>query len=301
MTDYFDPTFAECRMAAEDMADRIKARGLGVSGVYGVPQGGLFPAMIVSERLGLPLCSEPERGATVVVDDLVDSGNTLTAFANLGYYTDALYRKPWSPAEIAPKAAETDKWIRFPWERDGGAPTDAVVRILQHIGEDPSRDGLLDTPKRVIKAMTELTAGYKIDAAEVLSTTFDVTHDEMIVVRGVPFSSLCEHHMLPFHGHATVAYIPGPGGRIVGLSKLARLVDMYARRLQVQERMTDQIADAVDEYLSPVGVGVIVTASHSCMSMRGIQKHGEMVTAKMIGAMRDKPEARAELMALHRD
>ena len=299
MTEYFNPTFAECRHAAEEMADRLAARKLSMSSVFGVPQGGLFPAMVVSERLGIPLTSEPEYGRTMIVDDLVDSGSTLIKYANQGFVVDACYRKPWSPATIAPKAIETDKWIAFPWERDHGAPTDAVVRILQHIGEDPSRDGLLDTPKRVIKAMTELTSGYKLDPADVLSTTFDVSHDEMIVVRAVPFSSLCEHHMLPFHGHATVAYIPAAGGRIVGLSKLARLVDMYARRLQVQERMTDQIAEAVDKYLSPVGVGVIVTASHTCMSMRGIQRSGEMVTAKMIGAMRDKAEARAELMVLH--
>ena len=176
--------------------------------------------------------------------------------------------------------------------------TDAVRQLLEHIGEDPTRDGLLDTPKRVAKALLELTNGYQLDPADILATTFDVSCDEMIVVRKVPFSSLCEHHMLPFHGHASVAYVPAPGGRVVGLSKLARLVDCYARRLQVQERLTSQIADAIDHHLQPLGVGVVITASHTCMSMRGIGKAGEMVTSKLIGALRDEHDARAEFMGL---
>ena len=288
-------------MAAADLAKRWIFGRSPILSVHGVPQGGLFPAMEVAKHLGVKVVSEPVRGQTLIVDDLVDTGATLDRYTAEGFVVDAMFRKPWSPGHLAPRAIEVEDWIDFPWERDGGEPTDAVVRLLQHIGEDPTRDGLLETPARVVKALRELTSGYALDPAEILSKTFAVDHDVMIVVRRVPFSSLCEHHMLPFHGHATVAYIPAPGGQIVGLSKLARLVDLYARRLQVQERLTDQIASAIDEHLDPIGTGVILTASHTCMSMRGIQRAGEMVTAKMVGVMKEKPEARAELMTLHRD
>lgn len=175
-----------------------------------------------------------------------------------------------------------------------------VWDLLAWIGEDPTRDGLRDTPARVTKAWRELTSGYSMDPAQILSTTFAVDFDEMVVVRRIPFASLCEHHILPFTGHATVAYIPDPeGGRVVGLSKLARLVDCFARRLQVQERMTGQIAQAIEENLRPIGVGVVITASHTCMSIRGIERAGEMVTSSMLGGIREDPAARSELLALH--
>jgi GTP cyclohydrolase I len=180
---------------------------------------------------------------------------------------------------------------------DTDRATDAVVQLLRHIGEDPTRDGLVDTPARVVRALTEMTRGYYDDPAEILARTFDITCDEMVVVRRVPFASLCEHHLLRFAGHATVAYIPGD--RVVGLSKLARLVDCFAHRLQVQERMTGQIADAIVEHLDPVGAGVIVTAAHSCMADRGVGKAADMVTSALRGAMRNEPSARAELLMLH--
>lgn len=175
-------------------------------------------------------------------------------------------------------------------------PEDAVRILLEHVGEDPSRDGLRDTPGRVVKAWGEMTCGYRDDPAEILSTTFDVDCDEMIVVRDLTFASLCEHHVLPFVGIASICYIPG---KVVGLSKLARLLDCFARRLQVQERLTSDIADAIEAHLDPVGVGVIIRAHHSCMAIRGVRKPGEMITSTMRGALRDKPEARAEFLALH--
>lgn len=180
--------------------------------------------------------------------------------------------------------------------QDDGAALIGIVRLLEYIGENPSRDGLQDTPKRVLKAMKEMTAGYSVDIAALLSVSFDVDFDELVVVRNVPFNSLCEHHMLPFTGTATVGYIPKK--RIVGLSKLARLVDAYAQRLQVQERMTKQIADAMVEHIDPLGCGVVIRGNHSCMSCRGIRKQGEMVTSSMQGVLRTKPEARAEFLAL---
>lgn len=175
-------------------------------------------------------------------------------------------------------------------------PLDAVRQLLAWVGEDPTRDGLLDTPSRVCKALREMTVGYEADIAAILSTSFDVQYDEMVVLRDVPFASMCEHHMLPFTGHATVGYIPTE--RIVGLSKLARLVDAYARRLQVQERMTSQIAQALVDHVQPLGVGVVVRGNHSCMCNRGIKKSGEMVTSSLHGAMRTDTVVRQEFLSL---
>ena len=174
----------------------------------------------------------------------------------------------------------------------------AVREILLALGENPDRDGLIQTPSRVAKAYVELVAGMRQDPAEVLSTTFDLGHEELIVVRDIEVQSLCEHHMLPFHGVAHIGYIPGASGRITGLSKLARLVDVYARRLQVQERLTTQIADALTDVLEPLGVIVVIDAENMCMSMRGVRKPGSRtLTSAVRGQLRD-PATRAEAMAL---
>lgn len=285
-----------------EQADRIAARNAprssAITQIYGIPQGGAPVAALLAGRLDLDLVEEPIPGSTLIVDDLVDTGTTLDRYHRLGYPTDALFRKPWSPSHLAPDALEVDEWLAFPWERDDGEPTDAVLRLLQHIGEDPTRDGLKDTPKRVTKALRELTSGYALDPAEILQTTFDVSHDEMIVLAGVPYSSLCEHHMLPFTGHATIGYIPQLDGRVVGLSKLARLVECFARRLQVQERLTNQIAEAMIEHLDPLGVGVVISGHHSCMSARGIKTSGSMITSSLHGQMRSDGTVRSEFLAL---
>jgi len=233
----------------------------------------------------------------LVVDDLVDSGNTAAYFDPECF--DALYRKPHSPLKYAADATTHDGWLVFPWEANSSGPEDAVVRILEMLGEDPNRDGLLNTPKRVIKALVEMTSGYETDPMEDLSVTFAEDVDQMVVLSNIHFNSLCEHHMLPFSGIATVGYIPN--GSIVGLSKLARVVDTYSRRLQVQERMTDQIADAITAALNPKGVGVIVSAHHSCMGLRGVRKpSGLMTTSALRGVMKDDGVVRAEFMALHK-
>jgi GTP cyclohydrolase I len=174
----------------------------------------------------------------------------------------------------------------------------AVKELLLAIGEDPERDGLLATPKRVAAMYEELFAGLDEDPSQYLTVTFAADHDEMVMVRDIPFASLCEHHMIPFMGKAHVAYIPGEDGRITGLSKLARLVDAFARRLQVQERMTSQIADTLMETLKPRGVLVVVEAEHLCMSMRGIRKPGTLtVTSALRGIFKDDPRTRSEAMA----
>ena len=168
--------------------------------------------------------------------------------------------------------------------------------LLYAVGEEPERDGLLDTPKRVRKSLAYLTQGYDQDPREVLGTAiFEEDYGEMVIVKDIEFYSLCEHHMLPFFGKAHIAYVPD--GRIVGLSKLPRLVEVFSRRLQVQERLTKQIADALWELLEPRGVGVAIEASHLCMMMRGVQKqHSTTVTSAMRGTIKDDPETRAEFL-----
>jgi GTP cyclohydrolase IA len=173
----------------------------------------------------------------------------------------------------------------------------AVAELLSAIGEDPDREGLRRTPARVAAMYEELFAGLDDEPARHLTATFAAEHDEMVMVRDIPFASLCEHHLVPFMGRAHVAYIPAEDGRITGLSKLARLVDGYARRLQVQERMTTQIADALEEALRPRGVLVVVEAEHLCMSMRGVKKPGTLtVTSAVRGLFRTDPATRGEAM-----
>jgi GTP cyclohydrolase I len=175
----------------------------------------------------------------------------------------------------------------------------AVRELLVAIGEDPDRDGLKATPGRVARAYAEVFAGLSINPDDVLETTFDEDHDELVLVKDIALYSTCEHHLVPFHGSAAVGYIPGDDGRITGLSKLARLVDLYARRPQVQERLTSQIADAVMRRLEPRGVIVVVEAEHLCMAMRGVRKPGSLtMTSAVRGIFKDDPRTRAEAMSL---
>jgi GTP cyclohydrolase I len=175
-----------------------------------------------------------------------------------------------------------------------------VREIIRLVGEDPEREGLRKTPERYEKALKFLTSGYHQNVDHVLNgATFSVTYDEMVVVKDIEFFSLCEHHLLPFFGKAHVAYLPS--NKVIGLSKIARLVNMFARRLQIQERMTSQIADAIKEKIAPQGVGVIIEARHLCMQMRGVEKqHGSAVTSAMLGAFRENKQTRDEFLALIR-
>jgi GTP cyclohydrolase I len=178
----------------------------------------------------------------------------------------------------------------------------AVRALLAHVGEDADRPGLVDTPRRVLDAYSEMTAGYAIDPAALLARTFEQEgqscYSGIVALRDVPFTSLCEHHLMPFTGYASVAYICPPDAPLVGLSKLARLVDCYALRLQVQERMTAQIVDALVEHLEPDGAACVVRAEHSCLALRGARKAAPMVTSELRGAFFHDAKAREELMAL---
>jgi GTP cyclohydrolase I len=181
---------------------------------------------------------------------------------------------------------------------DEGRVEKAVREILEAIGEDPDRDGLQRTPERVARMYAEIFGGMEADTDAILRVTFEANHDEMVMVKDIPLASACEHHLTPFIGKAHVAYIPNDDGRITGLSKLARLVDAFAKRPQVQERLTTQIAETIDRVLQPKGVLVVIEAEHLCMSMRGVQKPGTTtVTSAVRGLFRDDPRTRAEAMA----
>lgn len=263
-----------------EVYERLKSAPPGK--LYGVPRGG----QIVAGLTGRAVDSILEADA--IVDDIIDSGATRQRYAHYGKPFWALWDK-----------APGDGWIAFPWEGSDLTADikDTVVRQLEAIGEDPNRDGLKDTPKRVIKALLEMTSGYGEDPGCILSTTFDVEYDEVVVLRDIAFTSLCEHHMLPFTGTATIGYLPGK--RVVGLSKLARLVHCHAKRLQVQERMTQDIAKDIEKHLKPKGVAVVVRGIHNCMVCRGVRLSGaEMVTSAMRGAFREQPALRSEFMGL---
>ena len=184
---------------------------------------------------------------------------------------------------------------------DVGRAEAAVRELLIAIGEDPDREGLLETPARVARAYAEMTSGLRQKPEDVLTTVFDIGHDELVLVRDIELWSMCEHHLVPFTGVAHVGYIPNESGKITGLSKLARLVDVYAKRPQVQERLTTQVADALMEILEARGVIVVIEAEHLCMTMRGVRKAGaRTITSAVRGSMRSNPSTRAEAMSLIR-
>lgn len=280
------------QLAANDIAN-LCPQG---RAIYAIPRGGIPAAMaIVAHYPELYLVDDPAL-ADVFVDDIIDSGTTRQAWAvsHPGVPFVSLIDKTDKQAEFY------GCWIVFPWEGDSATSIEGnIARLLQFVGENPKRGGLIETPRRVAKAWEHWCSGYDKNAAEILKVFEDgaENYDEMVVVKDIPIYSKCEHHLADIFGTVTIAYIPN--GKIVGLSKLARLADMYARRLQVQERLTSQIADALQEHLNPKGVGVIIRARHLCMESRGICQQGHhTITSALRGVLKDVPEARAEFMDL---
>lgn len=299
-------THAGILKMAQDLGERILAQPVFEPAitqkqriqVYGIPRGGVHVAYALLAVHGeyFDLVSDPNV-ADIFVDDLIDSGDTMQRWC------DAYPGRPFFALIDKTDPVDASKyvgWLTFPWEtEESSGVEDNIKRILQYIGEDPSRGGLLETPARVAKAWKFWTKGYGQDPKDILKVFEDGADgcDEMVVVKNIPFYTHCEHHMAPFFGTATVAYIPT--GKIVGLSKLSRLVEIFARRLQVQERLTNQIADALNDNLQPKGVGVVIKARHMCMESRGVCQQGsETVTSALRGAMRDQPCTRAEFLAL---
>lgn len=280
------------------LAERMKGATRDIRAIYGIPRGGV-PVALALEAYGFTVVDNPAL-ADACVDDIIDSGKTAQRFLNqFGLRTYALIDRLDPDASLLAKS-----WVVFPWEvgLDGAKDTsaeDVGVRLLQYIGEDPTRGGLKETPARFLRAWGEWCSGYGKNPADVLKTFEDgaENYDQMIVVQDIPFYSHCEHHLAPFFGTATVGYIPDK--RIVGLSKLSRVVDIFARRLQVQERLTVQVVDALNEALAPKGVGVLLKARHLCMESRGICKSGHTTeTSALRGLLLEKDAAKAEFLAL---
>ena len=282
-------TNKEVQKLASDLCGRISYCEKGVQ-VYGIPRGGVPVAYLVSKMLGGEVVDHIEE-ADLIVDDLIDSGSTmqttlLKCSGNSVIFEALIRKKPGDP------------WIVFPWEKTiESSIEDSIIRQLQYIGEDVMREGLRGTPDRVIRSWEKLYGGYLTNPKELLESAIfeDGACDEMVLLRDIEFYSTCEHHMLPFFGKVHIGYIPS--GKVVGVSKLARLVECFARRLQIQERLTESIAKVIDSVLNPKGVAVVIEAQHTCMTSRGVEKQNSiMTTSSMLGVLRTSGEARSEFL-----
>jgi len=266
-------SISEIMQDAKRVVERLR-EGKVYTGVYGIPRGGVTFGLAVARELGVSILDRPSENC-LVVDDVVDSGETYYKYKE--YDFACIHVKRTTPENIAKSvvwASEIEGWVIYPWEETDALEgrTDCVTRMLELIGEDPNREGLLETPARVVKSWGELYGGYNQKPEAILKTFSEGTCDEMVVLKQIEFYSMCEHHMLPFFGKISVGYIPDKA--VVGISKLARLVEVFSRRLQIQERLTGQIADALIEHLKPKGVMVVCEAKHLCMVARGVGKQG---------------------------
>lgn len=277
----------------EEVFERLDSITPHAGKVYGVPRGGAIVAGLMAARnprvrvVGVP------QFADMIVDDIVDSGRTRDRLgASLrGMQFKALFDKT--------ARDKGEPWIRFPWEHVDQVRDieDTVTRQLQMVGEDLAREGLRETPARYLRALQEMCMGLKADPKAPLAKVFDEAHDEIVMLKAIPFVSLCEHHLLPFTGTVDFAYLPN-GGKVVGLSKIPRFIEILTRRPQVQERVTAQIADIFMQEVKPRGVMVVVSGSHSCMHLRGVRASGQMVTSVVRGFFKDDAQARGEVLAL---
>lgn len=283
---------------ATDLAAKIKGLGLSTIRIFAIPRGGIPAAYLVKSMFAgfnVFIVDDP-KDANIFIDDIIDSGSTMEKWC------DEHPGKPFFALidKTDPTCPFLKDWVVFPWEGSSESSIeDNIVRLLQYVGEDPSRGGLHETPTRVAKAWKFWTSGYQKDPSQILKTFEDGAEgcDEMVIVKDIPFYTHCEHHLAPFFGTATVAYIPN--GKVVGLSKISRIVDLFARRLQVQERLTNQVADTIFNGLEAKGVGVVIKARHLCMESRGLCQQGHhTITSALRGVLKDKPDARAEFMAL---
>ncbi len=267
--------------------------------IYGIPNGGFRVAIELGKLLKLPvtnkICSK-----TLIVDDLIDSGATLKKLQDCYYKNDyaVLYCKKYSPNLYNYRPAEIiNDWIEFWYEDTQKDKEKLITRVLENIKENPNREGLLNTPKRVVKMWDEIFGGYQEKPENLFKAVFKSNSDEMVIVKDIPFYSHCEHHMVPFFGKIYIGYIPN--GKVLGLSKFARLAEIYAKRLQIQENLTTQIADDIIKYLKPKGVMVVVNAEHLCMSMRGVKKPGSStITSATRGCFRNEQNTRQEFLSL---
>lgn len=281
------------------LREAIVSAGLFGKKCYPIPRGGVAAAYAVYDSTYCPfvIVNSPED-ADFFIDDIIDSGETMRR------YCDEYPERPFFALIDKLSGEAANEWIVFPWEvtsnGEDESATDIVTRLLQFVGEDPSRGGLEETPHRVLKAWKHWCGGYDANIKSILKTFEDGAEDcDEMVIRVVPFYSHCEHHMAAIIGHAVVAYVPNK--KIVGLSKIDRVVDAFARRLQVQERLTNQIAEAIMTHLEPKGVGVWVNARHLCIESRGVQNaESDTDTLALRGVFKDDARTRAEFIAVAR-
>ena len=293
-------TFSELEKQTKKLAEKIPNNKY--TAVFGIPAGGLVPAFIISQKLNIPLLSLEEynqhqkKKDILVVDDLIDSGKTLLKY--LESNKAVVYYKEHSNLNLVDyyQKEMPTVWLDFPHEKSETGIEEHITRVIEYIGEDTDRQGLKETPKRVIKSYEKLFEGYN---KEIKFTVFDNESniDQIVGLSNIEFFSTCEHHLLPFFGKAHVYYIPDK--KIVGISKLARVVDLYARRLQNQERIAKQVADYIEKRLKPKAIAVILEGQHLCMVARGVEKKNAiMKTSELRGAFLENGTARQELFNL---
>lgn len=259
--------------------------------LYPIAKNGLYIAYFLEKMTNIPIRFELSKNS-LIIDDIIDSGRTLKPYTQ---DKAVIYAKNGNHKKVNYFVEKTDKYIVFPWEKDNDIE-DAIIRQLEYIGEDPTREGLSETPKRVVKSWSKLFGGYNQDPKQIIKTFKDGACNEMVILKDIEFYSTCEHHLLPFFGSINIGYIPD--GQVIGVSKLARIVELYSRRLQLQERLCSQIADLLEKALKPKGVIVVAEAQHFCMTARGVEKQkSKMITSALRGVFDDiKP--REEFLSL---
>ena len=295
-------TFEEYDNAISLLAQKIKASGKKYQGIYGIPRGGYYPAIQLSNILGIPAVTSPINGV-LVVDDIMDSGATLTPYTQ---DKAVVYCKDIEKAEKSGifYAEPFNEWLDIPDEKGCGIE-DHIRRMLEYIGEDPNREGLIGTPDRIVRMWKEIFRGYD-PAQKPKITTFDngkdgIVYDNMVIDQG-DFHSNCEHHCVWFWGKYFFAYIPNPEGKILGISKIGRVVDYCSARLQIQERLVHDIVDMLKEALGseypPLGIALVMKGHHSCKEFRGAKKKGLMTSSYLDGAFKEDAQVRSEFMSL---
>lgn len=293
-------TDAEVWKLCVKLSDKIKRTINGKPGYYDgivpIPRGGRPVAERLSELLNLPILTHHTK-KSLVVDDVIDSGKTIGDYHNC--HRAVLLVKNNLTNEVNYYAEKVEGWIVFPWENTDEDMTSLLSRIVQYLGEDVNRDGLKETPKRILASWKHLFSGYNKDPKELLKTFDKDTYDQMVLLKNIEFYSMCEHHMMPFFGSAHIAYIPND--KVIGISKLARLLEVYSRRLQIQERIGEQVTSFLTKELNAKGAGCILEARHLCMTARGVEKqHSVMITSSLKGSMLEDQKTREEFLALCR-
>ena len=295
-------TFEEYDNAISLLAQKIKASGKKYTAVYGIPRGGYYPAIQLSNILGIPAVTSPINGV-LIVDDIMDSGATLTPYTQ---DKAVVYCKDIEKAEKSGifYAEPFNEWLDIPDEKGCGIE-DHIRRMLEYIGEDPNREGLIGTPDRIVRMWKEIYRGYDPSQKPKI-TTFDngkdgIVYDNMVIDQG-DFHSNCEHHCVWFWGKYFFAYIPNPKGKILGISKIGRVVDYCSARLQIQERLVHDIVDMLKEALGseypPLGIALVMKGHHSCKEFRGAKKKGIMTSSYLDGAFKEDAQVRSEFMSL---